>query len=104
MKNLRYVNVIKRDGSEVPFNSEKIYHAVKKAYISAGEPLFYYGEWPDDDALQVTEWVMMELASIAEHPFTEEIWKVSTKKIQNVVEKILMEKDPNVAKIYVSYK
>lgn len=99
MKNLRYVNVIKRDGSEIPFNSKKIYHAVKKAYISAGEPLFC-----DDDALQVTEWVMMELASIAEHPFTEEIRKVPTKKIRDVVEKILAEKDPNVAKIYVSYK
>lgn len=99
MKNIKYVNVIKRNGSEVPFDSEKIYNAVKKAYVSAGEPLFY-----DDDALDVTEWVMMELASIAEHPFTEEIWRVPTKKIQDVVEKILMEKDPNVAKIYVSYK
>ena len=47
---------------------------------------------------------MMELASIAEYPFTEEIWKVSTKKIRDVVEKILTEKDPDVAKFYVSYK
>ena len=99
MKNFKYVNVIKRDGSEVPFNLKKIYHAVKNAYISAGEPLFY-----KDDAFQVTEWVMMELASIAEYPFTEEIWKVPTKKIRDVVEKILTEKDPDVAKFYVSYK
>lgn len=99
MKNFKYVNVIKRDGSEVPFNLEKIYHAVKKAYISAGEPLFY-----KDDALDVTEWVMMELDSIAEYPFSEKIWKVSTKKIRDVVEKMLTKKDPDVAKIYVSYK
>lgn len=97
MDNLKNMTVVKRDGTEVPFDSEKIYNAVEKAYISVGKPLLCRGEWPDDYAWQITEWVMSEIAST-------EVLKISVEEIQDIVEEMLMEEVPNVAKAYILYR
>lgn len=97
MDNLKNMTVVKRDGAEVPFDSEKIYNAVKKAYISVEKPLLCRGEWPDDYAWQITEWVMVEIAST-------EVLKISVEEIQDIVEEMLMEEVPNVAKAYILYR
>ena len=97
MENLRGVTVVKRDGTEVSFDSEKIYNAVEKAYVSVGKPLLCCGEWPDDYVWQITEWVMSEIAFI-------EADKISVEEIQDIVEKMLMEEDTVVAKAYILYR
>ena len=97
MDNLKNMTVVKRDGTEVPFDSEKIYNAVEKAYISVGKPLLCRGEWPDDYIWQITEWVMLKIAST-------EVLKISVEEIQDIVEEMLMEEVPNVAKAYILYR
>ncbi|SMD31106.1 adenosylcobalamin-dependent ribonucleoside-diphosphate reductase [Picrophilus oshimae] len=93
LKNIEYV--IKRDGSRVPFDKEKITMAIYKAMLSVK-----FGSM--EDASKLTDAVIDELLKSDEEPTVE--------RIQDTVEKVLMTKKINnrdftaVAKSYIIYR
>ncbi len=87
--------VIKRNGSKVGFDKTKISSAVQRSFS---------GVYPMQDeekhlniALSVADAVILQLNGMDKQEITVE-------EIQDMVEKVLMEKDPNVAKAYILYR
>lgn len=82
------MNVVKRDGSIVPFNKEKIINAINKAFIEV------YGELYEDETAQA-------IAADVENLDRE----MSVDEIQDFVEDELMESEyKDVARAYVRYR
>ncbi len=87
--------VIKRDKSQLPFDSAKIETAVFKAYGNV-----YLNKEEEENH---------ERARAATHQVIEELKKVNkealgVEEIQDIVEMILMKNDPEVAKAYILYR
>ena len=81
------IKVIKRDGREVPFDAEKIYTAVRKAFASVGK------EMPT----KIYEAIEGTISAIEANTTVE--------AIQDVIEKILMKFDCfDTAKAYILYR
>lgn len=87
--------ITKRDGRVVPFNAEFIYNAVLAAY-SAG----YSGRITTDEvrrhfARNVTDHVVKALADVP---------NLTVEYVQDVVERVLMDLEPQTAKGYILYR
>ena len=76
-KETKIANVIKRDGTMVPFDSDKIYNAIRKAGESTGE----FGE-------QESYLLTAQVLKVLEHKFTETLPTIEC--IQDVVEQVLI--------------
>ncbi|QFR55848.1 anaerobic ribonucleotide reductase subunit [Yersinia phage JC221] len=79
------VKVIKRDGQEVVFDSNKIMQAVEKAGVVSGDSF--------DIAMAVVEYF--------EQNYEPEL---TIKDIQDVVESVLMHYNPDIARAYIEYR
>lgn len=82
--------VIKRNGDEVPFNSEKIKIAIEKAFLETGR----YDKHIID---LVVDNVLNEINSIRAN-------KIFVEKIQDIIEDTLMGIDKTVAKAFILYR
>ena len=78
--------VIKRNGDKVPFNKDKIYNAILKAYNEVNPTNDNV-----DDALSACIKVCNSITA----------QEISVEQIQDIVEGILMENDKAVAKAYI---
>lgn len=88
------MNVIKRDGSVVPFDREKIYNAIMKAFQSLGQS--------GDSAHKCASKIADEIASTAS---SVQAGSMSVEGIQDIVEKKLMlSSHKDVAKAYINYR
>ena len=81
--------VIKRNGDKVPFNKDKIYNAILKAYNEVNPTNDNV-----DDALSACIKVCNSITA----------QEISVEQIQDIVEGILMENDKAVAKAYITYR
>lgn len=84
------MTVIKRNGDKVPFNKDKIYNAVLKAY----EEVYPDYKTNQSDAEAITDFVLSKIQLMNE---------VTVEQIQDVVENALIEYDGIVAKAYITY-
>ena len=104
MDNLKYMTVVKRDGTEVPFDSEKICNAIEKAFLAAG--------WngTQERSLYVTKIVCDSIgrSSMDEKYIPDGRDKISVEEIQDYVEQALMVYANglafDVAKAYILYR
>ncbi len=88
----KIANVIKRDGTLVPFDSDKIYNAIRKAGESTGE----FGE-------QESYLLTAQVLKVLEHKFTEALPTIEC--IQDVVEQVLISANYfTTAKSYILYR
>ena len=87
--------VIKRDGSEVKFDIDKIYQAVYKAAKEIG----HINERCESIAFQVCRDFVE-----AYYEDNSNIFKMQVEEIQDAVEEILMREDPETAKAYILYR
>lgn len=85
--------VIKRDGSEVPFDGTKITNAIKKAYDEV------YPETNNDDIITR---VSSRACGFAINKLKKS--KINIEQIQDIVEDCLMDEDKTVAKAYIKYR
>ena len=84
--------VVKRDGREVKFNSQKISNAIKKASNEIGEKL------KESQVLECTQKVINYIEC-------EKKEKISVEEVQNLVEKALVESCyKNIQRAYSSYR
>ena len=84
--------VVKRDGREVEFDSNKIVNAIKKASDEVGEPL------REDQILECIQRIIKYIE-------LEQKEKVSVEEVQNLVEKSLIDsKHKNIQGVYSSYR
>jgi len=88
---LKYV--IKRDGNKVKFDRSKIENAIKKAYLKI------YNIVKDNINVLITDKVIERILS--KYP---DIDTINIEEIQDIVEKLLMNIDTDVAKEYVTYR
>lgn len=105
MDNLKNITVVKRDGTEVPFDSEKIRVAAERAFLAAG--------WTraKGNSLQVTENVcndinraVARIDAIGGWLSRDNFGKISVEEIQDFVENVLVELYPSAAKAYILYR
>ena len=86
------LDVVKRDGREVKFNSQKISNAIKKASNEIGEKL------KESQVLECTQKVINYIEC-------EKKEKISVEEVQNLVEKALVESGyKNIQRAYSSYR
>lgn len=91
-KETKIANVIKRDGTMVPFDSDKIYNAIRKAGESTGE----FGE-------QESYLLTAQVLKVLEHKFTETLPTIEC--IQDVVEQVLISANYfTTVKAYILYR
>lgn len=83
--------VIKRNGDKVPFNKDKIYNAVLKAY----EEIYPDYKTNQTDAETITDFVLNKIYFMGE---------ITVEQIQDTVENALIEYDGIVAKAYITYR
>ena len=83
--------VIKRNGDKVPFNKNKIYNAVLKAY----EEVYPDYKTNQTDAETITDFVLSKIHFIIE---------ITVEQIQDIVENALIKYDGIVAKAYITYR
>ncbi len=89
----KFENVKKRDGSVVPFDSEKIKSAILKAMVAIG---FNY-KTREEEAKRLTSLVTERLEKLTNAP--------SVEQIQDTVESVLMENNyTRLAKAYIIYR
>ncbi|MGC8889006.1 MAG: vitamin B12-dependent ribonucleotide reductase [Candidatus Micrarchaeia archaeon] len=88
--------VIKRDGSVVPFNKGKISLAISKAMREV-----YDGNMADEELMKKAEDYAELVVKKLEEMGKE---KVQVEQIQDVVEQVLMGVDPRTAKAYIIYR
>ena len=81
------MDVIKRDGSIVEFDEQKIVNAIMKANVEVG------GDIPLKTAESIAEWIKDEIHLSA-----------TVEGIQDAVEEYLMDINPKVAKAYITYR
>ena len=90
--NVKIANVTKRDGTLVPFDSDKIFSAIRKAGESTGE----FGE-------QECYLLTGQVLKVLEHKFTDSL--PSIENIQDVVEQVLISANYfATAKAYILYR
>jgi len=89
-------NVVKRDGSIVPFDREKIAIAISKAMREV-----YDGTISDEEITKRSEEYSKEVHSKLEALNTDQ---PTVEQIQDTVEQVMMEKDSKVAKAYIIYR
>ena len=81
--------VIKRDGSKVPFNKDKIINAINSAFLEIDGQLY-----EDDTAKDIAEDISSKLTK-----------DISVEQIQDLVENYLMRSErPDVARAYIRYR
>lgn len=85
------MTVIKRNGDKVPFDKNKIYNAVLKAY----EEVYPNYKTNQSDAEAITDFVLSKIQLMNE---------VTVEQIQDIVENALIEYDGIVAKAYITYR
>ncbi len=91
-KETKIANVVKRDGTMVSFDSDKIYNAIRKAGESTGE----FGE-------QESYLLTAQVLKVLEHKFTETLPTIEC--IQDVVEQVLISANYfTTAKAYILYR
>lgn len=91
-KETKIASVIKRDGTMVPFDSDKIYNAIRKAGESTGE----FGE-------QESYLLTAQVLKVLEHKFSESLPTIEC--IQDVVEQVLISANYfTTAKAYILYR
>ncbi len=83
--------VIKRNVDKVPFDKNKIYNAVLKAY----EEVYPNYKTNQTDAETITDFVLNKIQLMNE---------ITVEQIQDIVENSLMEYDGIVAKAYITYR
>ena len=83
--------ILKRDGSEQPFNAEKIRSAIMKAYRAGGVR-------PDSSRIDL---IVKRIEGYARNNESE---KLAVEQIQDMVEEALMGLDPFIAKKYIIYR
>ena len=83
--------VIKRNGDKVPFDKNKIYNAVLKAY----EEIYPNYKTNQTDAETITDFVLNKIYFMGE---------ITVEQIQDIVENALIEYDDIVAKAYITYR
>lgn len=92
--------VIKRDGTEVPFNEQKIVNAVRKAGFVDDETI----QQIIDKVKLVAEYGTYASDSVGAPEYVKED-TITIEQIQNIVEEVLMESDyKNVAREYIRYR
>ena len=90
--NVKIANVTKRDGTLVPFDSDKIFNAIRKAGESTGE-------FSEQECYLLTGQVL----KVLEHKFTDSL--PSIENIQDVVEQVLISANYfATAKAYILYR
>lgn len=87
--------VIKRTGEKVKFDAEKIEHAVFRAFS---------GFYEKNDENQNRESAKKIALLVVQELETSGKDELHVEEIQDIVEKILMKEDPNVAKAYILYR
>ena len=98
MDNLKYMTVVKRDGTEVSFDSEKIRGAVAKAFKACdGKGKMYGTLLPCNVTNKVCH-------KIEIYGLTNDKDSITVEGIQDFVEDVLMENYPDVAKAYILYR
>ena len=91
------IKVIKRNGSEVPFDSSKIINAIRKAYIQVyNDPLN-----PEPDYFQE---IATNIEKIANQTFADSGRCLTVENIQELVEDNLAAFDRLVEKAYIRYR
>ena len=91
------VNVIKRNGTEVPFDSSKIVNAIRKAYIQVyNDPLN-----PEPNYFQE---IASNIEKIANQTFADSGRYLTVENIQELVEDNLAAFDRLVEKAYIRYR
>lgn len=83
--------VVKRNGDKVPFNKNKIYNAVLKAY----EEVYPDYKTNQTDAETITDFVLSKIHFMIE---------ITVEQIQDIVENALIKYDGIVAKAYITYR
>jgi len=90
--NIKIANVTKRDGTLVPFDSDKIFNAIRKAGESTGE----FGE-------QECYLLTGQVLKVLEHKFADSL--PSIENIQDIVEQVLISSNYfATAKAYILYR
>ena len=90
--NVKIANVTKRDGTLVPFDSDKIFNAIRKAGEATGE----FGE-------QECYLLTGQVLKVLDHKFTDSL--PSIENIQDVVEQVLISANYfATAKSYILYR
>ena len=91
------INVVKRNGSEVPFDSSKIINAIRKAYIQVyNDPLN-----PEPDYFKE---IAENIEKIANQTFIDSGRYLTVENIQELVEDNLAAFDRLVEKAYIRYR
>lgn len=88
------LKVIKRDGSLVDFNKDKIYNAILKAFNEVSKAYMPYNI---DNSKQVCDYVCDKILRDKENP-------IDIEHIQDMIEKRLMTVNEDVAKAYITYR
>lgn len=78
-------SIVKRNGTEEPFDFRKVLKAVENAYEAAGKPL----------DLDMVDSLTKEMNSLTEY---------TVENVQDIVEKVLMDYDKQVAKLFIIYR
>ncbi len=92
IKESKIANIIKRDGTIVPFDSDRIYNAIRKAGESTGE----FGE-------QESYLLTGQVLKVLEHKYTDSFPELEG--IQDVVEQVLISANYfTTAKAYILYR
>lgn len=92
MSDLKNMTVVKRDGTEVSFDSEKICKAVEKAFVATGH------DCAKEEATSATSIVCESISHDGRDA------NISVEEIQDIVENVLMKNYPDVAKAYILYR
>ena len=92
----KQINVSKRDGRIVAFESNKVMDAIKSAFISDT------GSYDEEIIIQLTAKVVKDINKFIKDDNLEVI---SVEQIQDIVENVLIKsKYPNIAKEYIRYR
>lgn len=89
------MQVIKRDGRKVEFDSNKIKKAVSKAYREV---------YPNEDTEKIDDYASLATKNALESIRFLKLKCIDIEKIQDVVENVLMNIDKVVAKAYITYR
>lgn len=90
------MNIIKRDGSIVEFDRNKIVQAINKAFIEVDEKIY-----EDDTSNSIADDIQRRIEFFTKNSTK----KVSVEDIQNMVEEYLMESErKDVARAYIRYR
>lgn len=89
--------VIKRDGSKVPFNQDKIFSAIERAERAVFHQ-YNVSEFSNKEIKKITKKIVKQCHRV----FSDDI---SVEQIQSIVEaQLIKSKKPLVAKTYIEYR